>query len=62
MDRFEPDLRTPGPTAPPASGREAAARQMINHRGPEFATMLGRILAATYGSTAPSGAGEVIGA
>ena len=44
MDRFEPNLRIPGPTALPASVREAGARQMINHRGPEFATMLERIL------------------
>ena len=45
MNRFEPNLRIPGPTALPPSVREAGARQMINHRGPEFATMLGRILA-----------------
>ncbi len=44
MDRFEPNLRIPGPTALPASVREAGARQMINHRGPEFAQMLARIL------------------
>jgi len=44
LDRFEPNLRTPGPTALPPSVREAGARQMINHRSPEFAAMLGRIL------------------
>ena len=44
MDRFEPNLRIPGPTALPASVREAGGRQMINHRGPEFAAMLERIL------------------
>ncbi|MEP6638618.1 MAG: alanine--glyoxylate aminotransferase family protein [Chloroflexota bacterium] len=44
MDRFEPNLRIPGPTALPPSVREAGARQMINHRGPEFAAMLGRVL------------------
>ncbi len=44
MTRFEPNLRIPGPTALPPSVREAGARQMINHRGPEFAAMLGRIL------------------
>ena len=44
MDRFEPNLRIPGPTALPPSVRDAGARQMINHRGPEFAAMLGRIL------------------
>ena len=44
MDRFEPNLRIPGPTALPPSVREAGGRQMINHRGPEFAAMLARIL------------------
>ena len=44
MTRFEPNLRIPGPTALPPSVREAGARQMINHRGTEFAAMLGRIL------------------
>ncbi len=44
MNRFEPNLRIPGPTALPPSVREAGARQMINHRGPEFAAMLERIL------------------
>ena len=44
MDRFEPNLRIPGPTALPPTVREAGARQMINHRGPEFAAMLNRIL------------------
>ena len=37
MDRFEPNLRIPGPTALPPSVRVAGGRQMINHRGPEFA-------------------------
>jgi aspartate aminotransferase-like enzyme len=45
VDRFEPNLRIPGPTGLPPSVREAGARQMINHRGPEFAAMLARILA-----------------
>jgi aspartate aminotransferase-like enzyme len=44
VDRFEPNLRIPGPTGLPPSVREAGARQMINHRGPEFAAMLDRIL------------------
>ena len=44
MDRFEPNLRIPGPTGLPPSVREAGARQMINHRGPEFAALLERIL------------------
>jgi aspartate aminotransferase-like enzyme len=45
VNRFEPNLRIPGPTSLPPSVREAGGRQMINHRGPEFAAMLGRILA-----------------
>jgi aspartate aminotransferase-like enzyme len=44
VNRFEPNLRIPGPTSLPPKVREAGARQMINHRGPEFAAMLGRIL------------------
>jgi aspartate aminotransferase-like enzyme len=44
VDRFEPNLRIPGPTGLPPSVRAAGARQMINHRGPEFAAMLARIL------------------
>jgi len=43
VTRFEPNLRIPGPTSLPPSVREAGSRQMINHRGPEFAAMLGRI-------------------
>ena len=39
MDRFEPNLRIPGPTALPPSVRTAGARQTINHCGPEFAAM-----------------------
>lgn len=44
MDRFEPNLRIPGPTALPPSVRVAGGRQMINHRGPEFAAMLERVM------------------
>jgi aspartate aminotransferase-like enzyme len=44
VDRFEPNLRIPGPTSLPPSVRQAGGRQMINHRGPEFAAMLDRIL------------------
>jgi aspartate aminotransferase-like enzyme len=44
VDRFEPNLRIPGPTSLPPTVREAGGRQMINHRGPEFAAMLDRIL------------------
>ncbi|HYL40385.1 MAG TPA: aminotransferase class V-fold PLP-dependent enzyme, partial [Candidatus Binatus sp.] len=43
MTRFEPNLRIPGPTPLPPSVREAGGRQMINHRGPDFAALLGRI-------------------
>jgi len=34
------NLRTPGPTPLPPAVREALARDMINHRGPEFAALL----------------------
>jgi aspartate aminotransferase-like enzyme len=44
VDRFEINLRIPGPTALPPSVREVGGHQMINHRGPEFAAMLDRIL------------------
>ena len=43
MTVFEPNLRIPGPTGLPPSVREAGGRQMINHRGPEFAAMIERI-------------------
>ena len=42
MKSFAPQLRVPGPTPLPDPVREAGARQMINHRGPEFATLLAR--------------------
>jgi len=35
------NLRTPGPTPLPAQVREALARDMVAHRGPEFAAVLG---------------------
>ena len=44
MNRFEPNLRIPGPTGLPPSVREAGARQMINHRGPEFAALIARVV------------------
>jgi aspartate aminotransferase-like enzyme len=34
------NLRTPGPTPLPAAVREALARDMVAHRGPEFAAIL----------------------
>jgi len=45
LTRSEPNLRIPGPTSLPPSVREAGARQMINHRGPEFRALLGRLQA-----------------
>ena len=36
-------LRIPGPTPLPDAVREASARQMINHRGPEFKSLIGRV-------------------
>src|SRR5471030_949165 len=39
------NLRTPGPTPPPPAVREALARDMLNHRGPEFAAILRDCLA-----------------
>jgi aspartate aminotransferase-like enzyme len=43
VTRSEPNLRIPGPTTLPPSVREAGGRQMINHRGPEFKELLGRL-------------------
>jgi aspartate aminotransferase-like enzyme len=45
VTRSEPNLRIPGPTTLPPSVREAGGRQMINHRGPEFKELLGRLQA-----------------
>jgi len=39
-------LHIPGPTPLPDAVREAGARQMINHRGPEFRALLGRVTTA----------------
>jgi aspartate aminotransferase-like enzyme len=46
VPQLESHLRVPGPTPLPDPVREAGARQMINHRGPEFAALLGRVSAA----------------
>ncbi len=40
------NLRIPGPTPCPDDVLQAMSRQMINHRGPEFREMLGRITPA----------------
>jgi aspartate aminotransferase-like enzyme len=45
VTRSEPNLRIPGPTSLPPTVREAGGRQMINHRGPEFKELLGRLQA-----------------
>ncbi|HEX5465796.1 MAG TPA: alanine--glyoxylate aminotransferase family protein [Candidatus Limnocylindrales bacterium] len=37
------NLRVPGPTPLPDTVRAAGGRQMVNHRGPEFKSLLGRI-------------------
>ncbi len=37
------NLRIPGPTPLPESVLEAMKRQMINHRGPEFAQLIGEV-------------------
>ena len=44
MTTPEPNLRIPGPTPLPISVRDAGAHQMINHRGPEFAALLARVV------------------
>ncbi len=44
MPRFEQNLRIPGPTGLPPSVMAAGGRQMINHRGPEFAALMERIV------------------
>jgi aspartate aminotransferase-like enzyme len=46
VSTFETNLRIPGPTMLPPTVREAGGRQMINHRGPEYAALQGRIVAA----------------
>jgi aspartate aminotransferase-like enzyme len=40
---METNLRIPGPTPIPPQVREALSRQMINHRGPEFAEIIARV-------------------
>jgi aspartate aminotransferase-like enzyme len=49
---IEPQLRIPGPTPLPDAVREAGARQMINHRGPEFAALLARCTEGFQGAMA----------
>ena len=39
------NLRVPGPTPLPLQVREAAAADMINHRGPEFKELLAEVTA-----------------
>jgi aspartate aminotransferase-like enzyme len=40
---MEQNLRIPGPTPIPPEVAAALARPMINHRGPEFAALIGRV-------------------
>ena len=40
---YDVNLRIPGPTPLPEQVREAGARQMVNHRGPEFRELIGRV-------------------
>ncbi|HET7678230.1 MAG TPA: alanine--glyoxylate aminotransferase family protein [Candidatus Limnocylindrales bacterium] len=44
MSQQTSHLRVPGPTPLPDAVREAGARQMVNHRGPEFKALLGRLV------------------
>ena len=46
MANLEAHLRVPGPTPLPDPVREAGAWQMVNHRGPEFAALMGRVVPA----------------
>ena len=45
LTRSESNLRIPGPTTLPSTVMAAGGRQMINHRGPEFKALLGRLQA-----------------
>jgi aspartate aminotransferase-like enzyme len=54
MRDMEQNLRTPGPTPIPADVREAQSRQMVDHRGTEFAELLNETsagIAALIGTT-----------
>lgn len=42
--QLEQNLRIPGPTPLPPQVRDAMARQMINHRGPEYAAIQAEVL------------------
>lgn len=44
MSPLTTHLRIPGPTPLPDAVREAGARQMVNHRGPEFKALLGSLV------------------
>ncbi len=46
MANLEAHLRVPGPTPLPDPVREAGAWQMVNHRGPEFAALMARVVPA----------------
>jgi aspartate aminotransferase-like enzyme len=44
VPRFAQNLRIPGPTVLPPTVMAAGGRQMINHRGPEFAALIERVV------------------
>ena len=46
MKDDEINLRVPGPTPLPPAVREALARQMMNHRGPDFAAIMHEVHAS----------------
>ncbi len=46
MANLQSHLRVPGPTPLPDPVRSAGSWQMINHRGPDFAALMGRVVSA----------------
>ncbi len=46
MANLQSHLRVPGPTPLPDPVRSAGSWQMVNHRGPEFAALMGRVVPA----------------
>ncbi len=44
MANLQAHLRVPGPTPLPDPVRSAGSWQMVNHRGPEFAALMGRVV------------------
>ena len=46
MANLQTHLRVPGPTPLPDPVRSAGSWQMVNHRGPEFGALMGRVVPA----------------